>query len=71
MNSAIDCAVTSVTLGCFALLRLLPLTVEFCGLSCVAEPPVPPLNHSTAKTDGAEPLTEKEFPAGQYILKGC
>ncbi|XP_023612485.1 DNA repair protein RAD52 homolog isoform X2 [Myotis lucifugus] len=33
-----------------------------------AEPPVPPLNHSTPKADGAEPITEKDFPADSFEI---
>lgn len=33
-----------------------------------AEPPVLPLNHSTPKTDGAELLTEKDFPADSFEM---
>ncbi|XP_036155460.1 DNA repair protein RAD52 homolog isoform X5 [Myotis myotis] len=33
-----------------------------------AEPPVPPLKHSTPKADGAEPITEKDFPADSFEI---
>nr|KAF6375127.1 RAD52-like protein, DNA repair protein [Pipistrellus kuhlii] len=32
------------------------------------EPPVPPLNHSTPKPEGAELLTEKDFPADSFEI---
>ncbi|XP_059539920.1 DNA repair protein RAD52 homolog isoform X5 [Myotis daubentonii] len=33
-----------------------------------AEPPVPPLKHSTPKADGADPITEKDFPADSFEI---
>lgn len=33
-----------------------------------AEPLVPPLKHSTPKADGAEPITEKDFPADSFEI---
>ncbi|KAF6121363.1 RAD52-like protein, DNA repair protein [Phyllostomus discolor] len=35
-----------------------------------AEPPAPPLKHGTSKAEGAEPLTESDFPEGQLGAKG-